>query len=172
MGEPAAAMRLPRRRVLIGGLGFALLQGCSHPAAAERFPALDLRALDESGSLASVTGALLVNYWATWCAPCRDEMPSLERLSRRLPGTVRLVGVTVDEDLNLAREWLRKLGVTFPVFADPGTRLSREPLRIHTIPETLLVGADRRILQRTRGARQWDTDEALAAIQRALSQSA
>lgn len=163
-------MRPARRRVLIAGLAAALLPGCGQKPAAQRFPALALPSLDDTGAtLATLSGsALLVNYWATWCAPCRHEMPSLERLSRKLPPEVRLVAVTVDEDLNLAREWLRKLGITFPVFADPGTQVSRDALRIAVLPETLLVSADSRILERTRGAREWDSEEALAGIVGAL----
>jgi thiol-disulfide isomerase/thioredoxin len=172
MGEPAQAVNRCRRRLLAAGLGIALLPACRDVPVDERLPPLPLRALEGEGSLAALPGPMLVNYWATWCAPCRDEMPSLERLGRRLAGAVRLVGVTVDEDLNLAREWLRKLGITFPVFADPGTRLSRPSLRIQSIPETLLVSDDRRILMRTRGAREWDSEEALREIQRALGRAA
>lgn len=165
-------MRRARRRLLAAGAGIALIQACRPAAVLARFPALRLPSLDGGGTLADIEGALVVNYWATWCAPCRSEMPSLERLSKRLPPGVRLLGVTVDEDLNLAREWLRKLGITFAIFADPGTRRSRDALGIHTIPETLLVSPERRILERTKGAREWDSDEQLAGILRRLNRAA
>lgn len=166
-------MRPARRRVLVAGLAAALLHGCGQKPPAQRFPALALKSLDGTdATLAGMGGgALLVNYWATWCAPCRHEMPSLERLSRRLPPEVRLVAVSIDDDLNLAREWLRKLGITFPVFADPGMQVSRDALRIDVLPETFLVAAQGGILQRTRGAREWDSEEALAAIVSALARA-
>ena len=109
---------------------------------------------------------LLVNYWATWCAPCRGEMAGLERLARRLAPRVRVVGVTVDEDLFLAREWLRRERVTFANFADPGMRATRGRLAIDALPQTFLVAADGRILELARGARDWDREEIADAILR------
>ncbi len=163
-------MNTARRRLLCAGIATALLTACGEKPRAQPFPVLPLPPLDGAGATldalrgASRGGFLLINYWATWCAPCREEMPSLERLSRKLPGEVRLAAVTVDDDLNLAREWLRKLGITFATFADPGMRVSRGPLRLDALPETFLVAPDGLILERTRGARQWDAAAAYDAI--------
>ncbi len=153
-----------RRSLLLAALGTLFLNGCSKEV--KFFPKLQLEAL---GQPVDVYGTVLVNYWATWCAPCRREMASLERLSRMLEGRVRVVGVCVDEDLNLAREWLRKEGIGFPNLADPGMRASRGPLALNGLPETLLVAPDRRILARTKGAREWDSAESVAAIRAALA---
>ena len=157
-----------RRRLLLAALGTLLLNGCSQTQV-ERFPRLELKSLDAATDL---EGTVLVNFWATWCAPCRREMASLERLSRRLEGRVRVVGVCVDEDLNLAREWLRKERITFANLADPGMRASRAALPLTGLPETLLVAADRRILARTKGAREWDSEASVAAILAALASGA
>ena len=153
-----------RRRLIVGALGALLLSGCSQKE--KFFPKLQLEPL---GASTDLEGAVLVNYWATWCAPCRREMASLERLSRRLEGRVRVVGITVDEDLNLAREWLRKERITFANLADPGMRASRAALALNGLPETLLVAADRRILARSKGAREWDSPDSVAAILGALA---
>lgn len=158
---------MKRRRFLASALAALLLPGCgrdSPPSAV--FPRLDLVPLQGPVEMQSTT---LVNYWATWCAPCRLEMASLERLSRRLEGKLRVVGVTVDEDLNLAREWLRKERIGFAQLADPGMRASRAPLSLNGLPETLLVAADRRILMRVKGAREWDSAGSIAAILRVLA---
>lgn len=74
-------------------------------------PALELGALDGSRfSLAALRGQVVfVNFWATWCPPCRDELPSMVRLGQELaaryPGQFRMVAVTVDEDLALVRDF-------------------------------------------------------------------
>lgn len=165
------ARREARRRVAGAAAAALLLAACGRIAPPqESFPRLELAALDgRPGGLAALRGrALLVNYWATWCGPCRREMAGLERLSRRAAGGFTVVGVCVDEDLNLAREWLRREGVSFANFADPGLRIS-QALRIDALPETFLVAADGRILERSRGAREWDSGETAAALQRAFA---
>lgn len=154
-----------RRHVLLAALGALLLNGCSQTQVT-RFPRLQLVSLDAPTDL---YGTVLVNFWATWCAPCRREMASLERLSRILEGRVRVVGVCVDEDLNLAREWLRKEGIGFAQLADPGMRAARGALALNGLPETLLVAPDRRILMRVKGAREWDSADSVAAILDALA---
>lgn len=179
MGAQAPPMKSYRRRLVCAGIAAALLAACGEKPRAQPFPALAVPPLDGSGGTletlhrraqgAPRSGFLLINYWATWCAPCREEMPSLERLSRKLPPEVGVVAVTVDEDLNLAREWLRKLGITFPVFADPAMRLSRGALGMDVLPETFLVAPDRLILERTRGAREWDADASYGGILAAVS---
>jgi thiol-disulfide isomerase/thioredoxin len=64
--------------------------------------------------------AMLINVWATWCQPCRAEMAGLDRLYRSLsPQGLQLLGVSVDEDMNLVREYVRQAGVSFPVLSDP-----------------------------------------------------
>ena len=152
------------RRRFLGALTIStLLPACARDESAKIFPALLLPALEGTQPFPSGQ-PLLVNFWATWCGPCRAEMASLERLSLRLAGRVRVAGVTVDEDLNLAREWLRRERVTFANFADPGMRASRAPLAITALPQTFLLAADGRILERASGARQWDADETVAAI--------
>jgi thiol-disulfide isomerase/thioredoxin len=156
-----------RRRFTGAAAAALLLAACGRPAQPqERFPRLELAALHGEPGW---RGALLVNYWATWCAPCRREMAGLERLSRRAAARFTVVGVCVDEDLNLAREWLRREGVSFANFADPGLRISRQALRIDALPETFLVAADGRLIERARGAREWDSAETAAALERAFA---
>jgi thiol-disulfide isomerase/thioredoxin len=158
-----------RRRFLVAACAAALLPACA-PDTPARFPALALPALEGEGSLAALSGRpLLVNYWATWCAPCRAEMASLERLSRAVAGRLEVVGVTFDEDLNLAREWLRRERVSFRSFADPGGRISRGALGVTELPQTFLVAADRRVLERTRGAREWDEPRVAQGLLGALA---
>ena len=88
-------------------------------------------------------------------------------MSRRVGDAIRVVGISVDEDLNLAREFVRKEGVTFVNLADPGMRALRGPLSATALPETLLVMPDGRIALRMRGARAWDDEALIAELLRA-----
>ena len=164
-----------RRKLIAACLGASLLHACGRSSEPqERFPALELQALDgPPATLGALRGgALLVNYWATWCAPCRHEMPSLERLARLAAPRLRVVGVSADEDLNLAREWLRKEKITFTNFADPGMRVSGQALRLDALPQTFLVSSDGRLLSRIRGAREWDRRDVIAGLLRTLDEAA
>ncbi|MBK5104982.1 MAG: TlpA family protein disulfide reductase, partial [Burkholderiales bacterium] len=100
---------------------------------------------------------LIINFWATWCGPCREEMQSLELLSHRLSGSgVRVIGIATDRDLNLAAEFVRERRLTFPMYADGPARQLQSMLRVRSLPETLLVSADGVILARILGARDWN----------------
>ncbi len=153
-----------RRRVVLSTLAAWALAACGKGDEPQTFPSLALARLD--GGMIGLDSLrdrpLLVNLWATWCPPCRREMGSLERMSRRVGDAIRVVGISVDEDLNLAREFVRKEGVSFINLADPGMRALRGPLAVTALPETLLIMPDGRIALRMRGAREWD-DEALIA---------
>lgn len=121
-------------------------------------------------SLASYRGrALIINFWATWCEPCRREMPSLERLSRIVdPQRVAVLGVTVDADTNLAREFVLKYRLTFPNFSDGQMKLWRDALGVPALPETFLVTPDGRLAARFVGARDWASPEMARSLNAAL----
>ena len=125
----------------------------SSPRAGNPLPNLQLDGLMDGRALstASLRGkVLLINFWASWCEPCRKEMPSLEALSRRY-GSERLAvfGVSVDADENLAREFVLQSEVTFPNF----TERARDVLRVRALPETVIVSADGIVVARVTGAR-------------------
>jgi len=106
---------------------------------------------------------VVLNVWASWCAPCRAEMASLEALSRALdPARAIVVGITVDEDLNLAREYLLREGITFANLANGTTRVVRDRLQVTSLPATLVLGPDGSLRARIVGPRDW-TDPGLLA---------
>jgi thiol-disulfide isomerase/thioredoxin len=111
--------------------------------------------------------ALLINIWATWCEPCRREMPALEKLAAAVPG-VEVLGVTVDSDLNLAREFVLRNQLTFARYADPDMTNARSLLHAGTLPVTYLVSADGRLLARYTGAKEWEADAVKRELQAAL----
>lgn len=157
-----------------------LLSGCGResggvtPQAGAQMPSVALTRLagGESTSTDAFLGRpLVVNFWATWCQPCRDEMPSLERLSRRLASRgIQVIGVTVDNDRYLATEFVRSHGLTFPVYADGEKKQFQSSLRVVSLPETVLVTARGVIAARIVGARDWDSIESNRQLERALDE--
>lgn len=133
-------------------------------------PDAPLRGLaGESRRLAETRGKpLVINVWASWCGPCRAEMASLERLSRLAPGKLAVIGVTTDEDINLAREFVARTGIRFPCFHDADRHLELRVFGAAAIPLTLVVDAQGRVVQRVVGARQWDSAQSIALIESAL----
>lgn len=174
---------LPSRRVwprLCAGLLcfvlIGLLGGCgkapeAKPQLAEGFPFPPLTLNYSEGkalSTQSFQGKLLVlNVWATWCPPCRREMPSLERLSRTLdPKRFAVIGLSTDADANLASEFLLQNGITFANFFDQNGKIARD-LGLQVYPETFLIGPDGRLVERIAGLREWDSPEMMARLESA-----
>lgn len=85
---------------------------------------------------------LVVNFWATWCAPCREEIPLLIDLERRRPG-VRVVGIAVDRP-EAVRAFAEELGIGYPVLLDDlrGSTMRRYGNRVGALPFTVITGRD------------------------------
>lgn len=109
---------------------------------------------------------LIINVWASWCGPCRAEMGSLERLSRRFGGKeFNIIGISTDDHAERAAAFLRQARVTFDNYHDRTLQLE-SMLGANTIPLTVLVDAQGRVLRKVRGAREWDGAEAVELIRR------
>ena len=96
---------------------------------------------------------VLVNFWATWCGPCRQEMPHLNRIydKYRSSGFV-LLGVNIDDDPRAAADLAAKLGVKFPVLLDTDKKVSKV-YDMSAMPATLLIDRDGRVRHIHRGYR-------------------
>ncbi len=139
-------------------------------ATPEPLPDLVFETLDgRPANLAELSGKVVVlNFWATWCAPCREEMPSLDRLQASFdPAEVVVVALSVDRaGADRVRAFLDEIGVTrLAVYRDPTAATSRA-VRLPGLPGTLLVDRRGREVARLLGIAQWDGPEALAAVQR------
>lgn len=115
--RPARAPRLLSAWAAL--LAAALVPGCQR---APREPAAELRPIDGSAFQDLIRSAggrpLVVNFWATWCEPCREEIPALEALHREMRGDVRVVGVSVDDPSHIeqVRRYVAEQRVTFPQY--------------------------------------------------------
>lgn len=117
-------------------------------------------------NLASIKDKLIiVHFWATWCAPCRKEMPSLERLSQKLdPNKFALIGISVDEDINLVKEFKIKYGIHFAKFIDIDKSLSNGYFGVSAYPETFIISRDGKLLRHMMGEQEWDTPAMLQVL--------
>jgi thiol-disulfide isomerase/thioredoxin len=111
---------------------------------------------------------LIINVWASWCGPCRQEMASLERLAwLDLARHFNIVGISTDDDPVQAGAWLKESNATISQFVD--TRLQMENmLGASRLPLTVLVDADGRVVEKIYGAREWDSPESLQLIRKAF----
>ena len=100
---------------------------------------------------------LLVNVWATWCGPCKDEMPSLEKLHREFAGSgLKVVAISVDDPGSEARilEFTKALGLTFEILHDPELA-TKKNYQITGYPETFIIGREGTIRKKVWGATDW-----------------
>jgi peroxiredoxin len=100
---------------------------------------------------------VLLNIWATWCPPCKVEMPSMERLHKKLAGTdFQLVAVSVDEeDSSVVNRFVQEYGLTFPVLHDQDGSI-RQIYQTTGVPESFVIDRDGVIVKKVIGAADWD----------------
>jgi len=124
-------------------------------------PAFQLDAVTgEATNLAQFRGqVVMLNFWATWCGPCQQEMPLLEQMYRKYrPAGFTLVGVNVDKDAPPVRALLAKKPVSFPVLLDPASQVSKS-YHIDEMPSTVLIDRKGNIRYLHRGYKPGDENE-------------
>jgi thiol-disulfide isomerase/thioredoxin len=136
----------------------------------EALPEVELPKLG-GGSQAVVAagGALLVNFWATWCPPCLAEMAALDRLHRALsPRGLRVFGIAVDNDIFQVDEYVRRHRLAFPILLDVGGTMARQLFRVPGYPTSYLAGPAGRIAERWIGEQAWDAADVRGRVERVL----
>jgi thiol-disulfide isomerase/thioredoxin len=137
------------------------------PPSATAATLFDLHTLDgRPVQLKSLTGKVVVlNFWATWCGPCKDEMPALERLRQQLdPARVVVLTVTTDLQREGIKHFLANLDVRVPVLFDEDQEVSRAYM-VRALPTTVIIDRHGTVVGRAVGPREWDAPAAVRLMQ-------
>lgn len=134
----------------------------------DRLPDVDVTGLTsgETERLSDIEGPAVVNLWATWCAPCRAEIPDFEEVHLARGDEIRFVGINVGEDPAVAAEFIDEVGATYDQYADLGGDVSTA-LRATAMPMTVVIDADGIVTTRHLGP--LDAESLEAAIDDATS---
>ncbi|HOX32025.1 MAG TPA: TlpA disulfide reductase family protein [Spirochaetales bacterium] len=158
LGLAAAPAAKPWYAERLAALGF---QVYSTPLAA---PEIELEGLDgKKSKLSDLKGkAVLLNFWATWCPPCRAEMPDIQTLWEKTKDKdFALVALSLGESRQTVADFVAQSGYRLPVYLDPKSRAGGT-YGVRSIPTTYIVGKDGRIIAYTVGGREYATPEVLA----------
>lgn len=162
-------MTRPRRSVAVAvtiGVAFvaaACGSGGDESTAQTPLPDVDLVALDDgtATNLAELDGPAVINLWATWCAPCRREIPDFEVVNQNRSDEVTFVGINVGEDAAQAQAFVDEVGASYDQYLDPDGYAVTE-LNTSAMPVTIVIDADGYISTRHLGPMgQGDLNEAI-----------
>ena len=113
---------------------------------------------------------VFLNFWATWCGPCVEEAPDMERLNKRLKDRkFQMLTVAIDTDWKPVNEFYAKHGLTVPVFLDPGQQIARGLYKITGVPETFLIDANGHVVKHTFGE-HWADPRVVSYIESLIQQ--
>lgn len=154
-------------------LGFTQQPGKGLTILPEKPQAADFSLQDLDGGahrLSDYRGrVVIVNFWATWCPPCRAEMPSMQRAWEQLEDEgILMFGIDVGEDEDTVFQFTANYPVEFPLLLDRDSKII-EQWPVNGLPTTFVVDTEGRIVYRAIGGREWD-DPALLSLVRALKQ--
>jgi len=116
-------------------------------------------------SLAQYKGqVVMINFWASWCGPCRQEMPLLESIYKKYSKMgFTLIGVNVEPDSNAANEWLKATPVSFPILYDKDSKVSKL-YDVEGMPSTVIIDRTGKLRKLHRGYKPGDENEYLDSI--------
>lgn len=162
--------------VLLGVGAFAMKDELFPIEVGSQAPEFQARAVDGSNAVKGLTDyrgkVVVLNIWATWCAPCIVEMPSFARLRTAIPDTnLAIVAVSIDElvGADSVNAFARNLGVNFDILHDSTTQVART-YQVTGYPETFVIARDGTIRKKWIGPLEWDSPANVALINGLLSQ--
>jgi peroxiredoxin len=169
---------------LVVGIAAAIAYGATHYLRKELFPvalgskapdfaAFTLDSVPREKRLNEYRGqVVMLNVWATWCLPCRVEMPSIEALHKDFgPRGLKIVAVSIDDpgmDSSI-RAFAKQYGLTFEILHDPKGKIT-DLYDISGYPETFIVGKDGVIRKKLMQATDWNSPDARALVERLLAE--
>lgn len=107
---------------------------------------------------------VIVNFWATWCPPCREEMPSMQRAWEQLKKEgILMLGINVGEDEDTIFQFTANYPVEFPLLMDSDSEIVNQ-WPVHGLPTTFVLDTEGRIVYRAIGGREWDDSQLLALV--------
>jgi cytochrome c biogenesis protein CcmG, thiol:disulfide interchange protein DsbE len=148
-------------------LPLLLAAGCDrgdHPRQiGKSAPAFTLKDGQQTLDLSAYHGKVVVlNFWATWCTPCIEEIPSLNELQRQLP-QLAIVGVSIDENANAYRQFLTDHRIDFTTIRDPDRRISTL-YGTQQFPETYIIDRDGHVRRKFISAQDWTSPEIVSYL--------
>jgi peroxiredoxin len=157
---------------------FSLLTGCERPgggadiAVGQVVPDFTLRDMQgRSVTLSQYRGKVVfLNFWATWCPPCREEMPAMERLNAVFEGQdFVMLAVNTEKDIQTVRAYLTQNPHSFSVLLDQEATV-QNLYGVFRFPETFLIDQEGRLVERFLGAREWSSVEFMRRISAMIGQ--
>lgn len=132
--------------------------------------------LDETGGevrFSDYSGTpLIVNFWATWCAPCIHELPALDKAAETLAGDIQLLLVSVDRGgAEQAAAFLAERGIDTPLTAYDAKSDWARALKFRGLPSTLIISADQTDIWVVSGPAEWDAEDALSQLRAQLAEA-
>ncbi len=138
-------------------------------------PDFTLRDLDgKEYRLSEFRGKVVfLNFWATWCPPCRSEIPSLNMLNEKLKGdSFIMMGISIDRDEpEKIRSFSREFGINFIILHDRDGKVSYNLYGITGVPETIIIDKKGKVVMKIIGARDWTSEEITKEIEKYLMES-
>ncbi len=112
---------------------------------------------------------VVLGFWATWCVPCREEMPSLQRLYEEFKDAgLTVLAVSIDPSASVVRSFAAEKGLTFPVLLDPDKEVYFDDYAVHVLPTSFLIDRNGNIAKQLLGEVAWDSEDARSSVIRLL----
>jgi peroxiredoxin len=136
-------------------------------------PPVDINLMDINGQQVIVSEfkgkIVFLNFWTTWCPECRIEMPSMEKLHRKLKGKdFAMIAIDLQEPVSRVRTFLKKYPLTFTILLDTRGKIARQ-FGIRAVPTTYILDRNGEIIGKALGSRHWDSKESIALFEHLMN---